>query len=321
MRKPFAIAIAFLLLCGMAQSQPPAPTPPKASQQPKNSATQEQRSASPQQAPASQPPAVLNQTTPTNPQLVIQQTNEEKNGEPATNWWLVVFTGGLVVVGLLQVWGLIRQNRIIASQSLIMSGQAETLKKQHEAIQRQADQMVEQWKLAKAALTSSQDTDRAWLSLDTLDLENFTEANRHSPQQPRGVLGVKNSGNTPATIHRAKVILWTTAPLPEVPPYDSVDWATAPNGAPPSHLVAHETTNWRYFFPNLITPDVFDAMTALGIGGRVWVFGMIEYADAFHPSKTRRYGFAREYDPWLTDKPEIGRRWAHVHNPNYSYAE
>lgn len=159
-------------------------------------------------------------------------------------------------------------------------------------------------------------TERAWINLETLHLENFDKPD--TVQQPRAVIGLKNSGHTPAFITRAKVILLTTPPLPETPPYDLARWAGVEQGPPPSILVAGEKTNWRYLFPNAVKPEEYRDIQTLSLDGKAWIFGVVEYRDSF--GRDHRYGFARVYDPWLQEK-HAGDRFAHVHNPNYSYAD
>lgn len=181
-------------------------------------------------------------------------------------------------------------------------------------------------KAATAAATNSAAvmvSERAWISLETLGLEDFEEGDRFGPPDdrmwvPRCLIGLKNSGNSPAFIQRAKVGIFISdgaeMNLPDVPPYDSLVDAVAP----PSILVAGETTNWRQ------TPRVHISLEhyteILEARRWLWVFGRIEYKDAF--DKSHVYGFARQYDPSLDDLlKKRGARWRHVHHRAYSYAD
>ena len=178
---PFALSIAIVA----AQSQPPSPTPAKAGQRPQGTGTDEQGSTAIHQATTSPPPTAPNQTPIPQSQLAIQQASGQKESASATNWWLVFFTGALVIVGALQVWTVIRQNRIMENQSTIMTDQAtaasdnvatakaslelnerqqtilrkqsETLEKQHAAIQEQAGHMAEGLELTRQQLTLTSD--------------------------------------------------------------------------------------------------------------------------------------------------------------------
>ncbi|MGE5245437.1 MAG: hypothetical protein ACM3SQ_14530 [Betaproteobacteria bacterium] len=181
-------------------------------------------------------------------------------------------------------------------------------------------QVIVYWQMKKTGYV----VERAWISLETLSLENFefspTETDGSHGKMPRGVIRLKNSGNTPAFIDRAKVLMILTdnpnEELPPTPPYHVVTWAHQRN-QPPSVLVAGEATNWRNWFEGqFVTPAILGQIQR---GDRqMWIVGLIEYRDAFKKSHT--YGFARKYDGSLADKA-LGRRFAHVHDPHYSYAD
>ena len=161
--------------------------------------------------------------------------------------------------------------------------------------------------------------ERAWLTLEGLVLEHFRDEDKNGPQQPRAVIGIRNAGGTPAFITRAKVILLTQPPLPEEPDYDSVEWADVMHGSPPSILVANEYTNWRYLFPNLVLPQDYMRIEALGLDGQLWIYGLIEYTDAF--KKIISTALPASTITWLRDTHAAGKRFAHVHSPKYSYAD
>jgi hypothetical protein len=78
--------------------------------------------------------------------------------------------------------------------------QTKILKQQHEAIQRQGEHMVSGLDLTKATLENSQRVDRAWITLETLDIEAFEAAGDRTV-----VVGLRNFGRTPARITEANV--------------------------------------------------------------------------------------------------------------------
>jgi len=208
-------------------------------------------------------------------------------------------------------------------QLLTFNRQAKTLDLQRDTLHRQAETLEEQRRLMKATLTNAQDTDRAWISIETLEIEFSRGRNAVI------FIGLKNSGRTPAKISNANVTLRSTTSrkdegggtviedltdLPEVPDYDAGDFV------PPAILVAGETTRWSHKV-TAPTDGAWNLLTlSPGEEGKFWIYGYVEYTDQFHPSKTRTYRWGREYDPVLSAMHQRFK-FAHMSKRDYGYAD
>ena len=170
--------------------------------------------------------------------------------------------------------------------------------------------------------------ERAWISLDTLEVEPFGYTHVI-------VMDLRNSGRTPGHIKAANVTIrgWIRNPdtdgggfvgsakLAIEPDYDPGDFN------PPAVLVPGETSRWRYVVPYL---NGQTSARLLSVGPdtqcEIWIYGKIEYAEQFHPSTIRTYKWARQYDPILSKSRSIpGTRYpmlfAHLGTPKYNDAD
>ena len=199
--------------------------------------------------------------------------------------------------------------------------------KQRETLEAQRDLM--RW-----ALKHEQVADRAWIHLETLDIEPQADVHGSGARGDRVIaIGLKNSGRTPARIERIDVTIRGTKEvidegggtqiieiedIPDGPDYDlqQVD--------APGMLAAGEFTRFRQRVRIGKTNDNL-AMLQPGDTGNIWIYGYVWYHDIFEPKKTRKYGWARRYDPILSARPlEDGRqvfRFAHINKPKYYYAD
>ena len=187
---------------------------------------------------------------------------------------------------------------------------------------KQRETLEAQRELQSWALKHEQVSDRGWINIETLDIEPSNGG--------RAIfVGLKNSGRTPVWIKEANITVRSTverkdegggtviehlSDLPEDPVYDTGEFV------PPSMLVAGETTRWKHSI-NTVTNSAFDVLTTHpGEDAKFWIYGFVHYTEQFHPSKVRRYGWAREYDPVLS-KREGRFKFAHMSKKKYSYAD
>jgi hypothetical protein len=163
-------------------------------------------------------------------------------------------------------------------------------------------------------------------SIETLDIEPIPGDGRII------VIGLKNSGRTPARILDANVTVRSArtvddgggrgglriepippADLPSHPVYDAGDFV------PPDMLVAGETSRWRHYAARTVGDDNW---TLLGIPGKdrgtLYIYGKVRYTDEFKPKKPHVYGWAREYDPVLS-KIAGDFRFSYLSKRGYNY--
>jgi hypothetical protein len=292
-----ALIACVLMASSLSEAQISTSTAKAPVLQAKPTATQ-QPSAANQSGTEASPIIVEVARTPPTPEEAAQ-VQADRQDEAAARWWTIRLTGinalfalGLVFVGGLQVWVLIRQQKMMRAQN----------------------------DLTKAILKNTQNTDRAWINLETLVIEPGDEGNRVI------AIGLRNSGRTPARILDANVTIRSAergadgvtlaylADLPDTPEYDVSVFA------PPAVLVAGETSRWRYGV-SLTSPNTWGLMRmSPGDSGKLWIYGRVTYTDQFNPHRPHAYGFAREYDPVLSGRSKTFR-FAHVNKPAYNYAD
>lgn len=189
------------------------------------------------------------------------------------------------------------------------------------AIHRQADEMVKQWKLAKATLKNTQRTDRAWVSLESLEIIRGREVSDRTV-----IIEFKNSGRTPATIIEANISFaglknsadddFEATGLPPTPEYRDGKFAY------PTFLVAGEMSRWDYRVESTHPENYSVLMAKPGESRSFWIYGRIHYTEPSEPSKVRKYGWVREYDQVLSAQadPKVFK-FRYVQNPSYNYAD
>lgn len=244
-------------------------------------------------------------------------------------------TIGLLVVAFFQLRTYRRQADILEAQQQTFNRQAETAEKQTEIagsqtaiMQAQSETAEQQHKLAKWVLTHEQVADRAWVSLETLEIETFGYVKII-------VIGLKNSGRTPARIANANITIrgWIRYPdadgggfigsttLPDDPVNDSGEFT------PPAILVAGEMSRWRHLVSYTDRPEQLSLLSVRpDLNCKLWIYGYIKYTEQFHPGTIRTYRWAREYDPILSKNRETSQgnspmQFAHLAKPKYNEAD
>ena len=190
-----------LFVASVAYSQTPSPTPAKTSQEPqRGTAGVQQTTQNPQPVAVPLSPT-SSQITSAQPQVVVQQTNGEKNGDSASNWWLVVFTGGLLAAAIIQAW-------VFYQQSGIMQGQLSVAK----------DVAAASKSSAEAAAKSVEILNEPYLTCRNWVLAKKLPSGRIDYQ-------VINVGRTTATnvVTHIKVKGMPPNDLPEIPDYTGAD--------------------------------------------------------------------------------------------------
>jgi len=213
MRAKWFVVITVMIGCvsGVAaQSQPPVPTPSKA--------TQHQQQVSPNKAeqgkinkqPTKPGLAPINQATTPPSSEQKQSTGAESKDYPSTDWWsvtlaglTVLFTAVLATVAVLQWRSMKRQADVAATQDEIMG-------RQTEFIREQASNMVKGLALTREAAKAAQDSANAArdnVELAKVQLRPYVEVawcklidGELFPGQLIVQLGIVNNGGTPAGI-------------------------------------------------------------------------------------------------------------------------
>ena len=209
------------------------------------------------------------------------------------------------------------------AQRVILEGQSNTLKAQHAAIETQGGHMLRQLKLTKAALKNAQKTDRAWVSLHSLEV---AESSRPSGRMV--ILELRNSGRTPAIILSANVSVRSTVvtsgngeteiePLTSLP--DHPEWDDD-IFVPPAMLVAGEKTRWRHVVQITDKNLAFHTLQP-GEDNNLWIYGFVKYTDIYNRSEesAHEYRFGREYDRILS-KYNRAISFAHLGKAEYNKA-
>lgn len=190
---------------------------------------------------------------------------------------------------------------------------------------RQAALMAGQEKLMEAALGNSQLTDRAWVSVATIRVAPTSRSDGRMV-----VIGLRNSGRTPARIVEANItIRGSTATttqgdttlgelvdVPTEPDYDRGDFV------PPAVIVAGETAVWRHVVTT-VTDENFAFLTVRpGDRHNLWIYGFVKYTDIYNPDpkQAHTYKFGRVYDATLSKKLQRFA-FAHLAKPNYNGAD
>lgn len=176
----------------------------------------------------------------------------------------------------------------------------------------------------RAALVTTKAIERAWVSLESLEVEG------DDPHHRVITAGFKNAGHTTARIQSANITLRSATDidgtithlpdLPDDPVYDAGAFV------PPAILVPGEISRMRFALGRESSEDLLNSWalrTPVPSETREqWIYGYITYTDGLEPGKIRTYKWARRYDPWLsrhTTPPKY--RFAHIDKPKYNYAD
>jgi hypothetical protein len=303
------VFMASLVLAG-AISQP---TPTADGQSPRGSQNQAQTprgEAVPAAAPNAAPQTICSPVVVANSP---QSGQNDGSKASAADWSMVWLTGLLALATFILgavAWKQLESQKVQTEEALRLSREAnESARQANESAARHSEQLL--------ALTRS--GQRAWVSLDTLGIE---------PGPGSGcviVVGLKNSGHSPARIEEANITLrgyedkdltrpYTLETLPDEPKYDLGRFA------PPAILVAGEVSRMRHHV-TLATRDGYGALKIPGDKVVLWVYGKVIYRDGVS-EESRTYRWAREYDPFLSAAGETPKfRFRHVSKPEYNSAD
>jgi uncharacterized protein (UPF0333 family) len=203
-----------------------------------------------------------------------QTPKEKTNAQPPSesNWdfnrWLVILTGGLVGVGIAQVYVYIKQGQYMR-QGLELTRQAADAASRAagaaEASNRQSREMAEKEL-------------RAYVSVDSAQITGV-----ESGHPPVATLVFKNSGLTPAYDLTGMGGIGMEAAFDSLPP------AVGSPRQSKSSLPPGTPTKWFHLAPRPLIPE---ETAALRDGTMtLWVYGEIRYRDAFGIDRFTRYRF------------------------------
>src|SRR5437870_4270957 len=96
-------------ICGAQESDKPAPTSNKSSNKPQSRPTDRSQRAQDKKAQSQETATVVNQTTATQTEKESADIAQNKNQKASTDRWLMIFTGVLAVVAVLQFFTLVWQ--------------------------------------------------------------------------------------------------------------------------------------------------------------------------------------------------------------------
>ena len=162
---------------------------------------------------------------------------------------------------------------------------------------------------------TTKQTERAWVSLESLDILSGKNAGDRII-----VMGLKNSGRTPARIGSANVSVRGPV-LPDIAVYDEGTFAY------PGFLVAGEVSRWQFAVTSARTElgivagaGYFSLTTsAPGDDKKLWIYGRVTYGDDI-TKDIREYRWARQFDP-VRSKQEHVYRFIHENAKDYNRAD
>lgn len=276
-------ALLICLVAANAYSNPPSPTPPEASQKPQSKPKSNQDKAASDQRSTEQLPIIIKELPPTKIQEKSSQIAKERESETTTDRWLMYFTGGLLLVGLLQL--------------IVFGLQAWKLHQTVKATKESAD----------AALKTAQNmevAERAYVKMSHTEPGVLFDQNQ-TARSCEVTVKVENCGRTPAAVTDVRLnacLREWGAPLPTTPDYGQ----PYPHGAP--FLVPGDFFFWgprtfplgRIDSPNPYTREI-----------RLCLFGYVDYIDVF--DQRHRAGYAREY------RAVQGNNLFFISEPGYNY--
>lgn len=287
-----SVAIAFFLIVSATASQDPSPTPPENGNEPQEESTTEEDEGSETQE---QPQATIPPENQSNSVSINIQTDEEGREEEdgsSGDWLLIVFTGALAVVGILQWLNMRRQTHIAADQTKILDEGLMLTRESAEAATSSAATARESLHL----------TERAWLAPDEMKLI----LNVGQPIEVRYFL--VNTGRTVATLIGSKGQIRIAEELPDTEsPLHSESLRLHS-----SQVAVGRHTNFHYGpeEPLIVTEQLVEALRS---GPQALnFFAHIEYRDVF--GRSHKMGFGVQWDPKADS-------FAMIDSSTYNYAD
>jgi len=289
------VALLFAIFI-FGQSQPPTPTPAKATRANQEKTRLEQEKAESNDKSTQDLVAAINQLTAAvetgNQQKLSTQTNNKSspNGRAIINTVLItIFTGILAIVAGLQFWAMHRQAEYMRS-GLMASIRAS----------RAAQQAA---RAAKASAEALKNTEQAWLFVEDPILPKLVALEDLDPMQQEekyllALCTVKNHGKTPAKV----IAQWTELQI-----------GTGNNRTAPPRPEVYEVTGTinPYFIPPTETRPLIGESVPQRLNFSrteidrlkhreliMWLCGFVTYVDAFERKFRVRFCFRGETRPW-----------------------
>ncbi len=263
-------------------SQPPAPSarPSQRSEPPGNSGAAQQQASADQRGTPQSPAIVQILPTPKTQEEAAKEQHDQ-NAQTTEQRWTIGIGVATAVILFLQLF-------VFGRQALRLK---ETIHKMDEISLKQTADMQRSIDIAAATLAANKIIERAYVAISHnppgVDISNIAitkagEEHFGGWQDASVRFGIKNHGETPATITDIALNHFVGPTIPAVP--------TGPGTGERLFLVKGDIAfDSRHF--QLRNVDV----NQLGLTLRLWMLGYVDYIDAF--GARRRAGYARVYDP------------------------
>ena len=170
---------------------------------------------------------------PTPSPLKTRETEQHQSGEKApSNWWLIIFTGALAVVGILQFCAMTKQARSMRNANVLTRETLGAVQRQAKAAEAQVTNLektlVATEKAANAAKKSADVADKAltelerpWIFVQITKMEGWSRA--WPANEPLMTITLRwyfrNFGRSPAFVLSGTGRLVLIGVLPDVPEY------------------------------------------------------------------------------------------------------
>jgi hypothetical protein len=298
---PFALVLT--LAC--AASQPPVPTPPKASQKQQQASPSKEQTASPNSDEVSSAPSVPALPVAPQSQPKPAQQSYQGNNETSEDWRIVLFTFMLTLVAIAQFFAMLRQSRHMRDGLVETRKATKATIDNARAAQTSADAAKKSADVAERTLSVAQ---RAVVTKgDTKVFPSTIHVATGTTRMATVAVAYVNSGPTPAVdvINKLFVHLSDAPPtaedmLPTHPPID-VSFIAAHR-----ELGASVNGPESSFFSFPLEPP----FTHTHVGGRnTYVFGWIAYRDIFGKPHVTQYADSLDAIESFTENGVLKFRW------------
>lgn len=313
----FSPAVVLVLIV-LGQSQPPSPTTPIKSKQPKEPAASRQKKPPADERGSEQSPVVVKVLPPVKTDEETANDKTKDLDQSSANWWMVRLTGAIVFIGGVQtiVFGLQarRLKQTITKMDEISSQQAKDVQasiteaiRVSKAMEGIATSMAASVESVKESVQITREMadrqklitelqSRAYLAVlfDGMVPQNIETGVRFEPR-----MRIENRGNTPASNIRFSVVV-------DVLPFPLNDDFVFPL---PIEMLGHSSV----IGPGLhkiisgVVPILYEepegTKISNGVGKRIVLWGLITYRDAFSIERFVRFGFTHFMigkDQWMS---------------------
>lgn len=241
------IAFSFIFLCNLGYaSEPPSPAPSKSAAKPQENSAGINKHSNISNGSSLTPTSIVVNGPPSIDDVVTQNESKNGDGEPSSEWWLVSFTGCLVIL-----------NALLAGSTA--------------KLVRRSDEN------AKMQL-------RAHVFPESIEISNIDAFDASGNDRVK--IRIKNYGQTPAykctCERRYDIFDFPVRIFPElkIPPNDP---APSLIDIPPGGFYETSITYKRP--ANDVRSDVINGIKA------IYVYGVIEYEDAFGVTRTTKFRY------------------------------